>query len=65
MSLREEFKEMSTSIQKGHFKGYKNRVKRKLFELQSNGDEPEWVPKNFSINYIPGLRKSERKSGSA
>ena len=29
--------------------------------LKSCGDEIEWVPENFAINHIPGLRKSERK----
>ena len=59
--LREEFNELPTSINKGYLKCYKNRVKCKLLEIQSKGDDNEWVPENFSINYIPGLRKSERK----
>ena len=59
LSLREEFKELTTTISKGFLKTYKNRIKGKLFEVQSKGDEIEWVPDNFSINYILGLRKSE------
>ena len=59
--LREEFKELPTSINKGYLKSYKSRVKCKLLEIQSKGDGNEWVPENFSINFIPGLRKSERK----
>ena len=57
--LREEFNELPTSINKGYLKCYKNRVKCKLLEIQSKGDDNEWVPENFSINYISGLRKSE------
>ena len=59
--LREEFNELPTSINKGYLKCYKNRVKCKLLEIQSKGDGDKWVPENFSINFIPGLRKSERK----
>ena len=54
-----EFKELTTTISKGFLKAYKNRVKGKLFELKSKGDKIEWVPDNFSINNIPGLRKFE------
>ena len=61
LALREEYDELSTSIHKGYLKAYKNRVKGKLFETQFSGDEIEWVPENFAINHIPGLRKSERK----
>ena len=61
LALREEYDNLSTSIHKGYLKGYKNRVKGKLFETQFSGDEIEWVPENFAINHIPGLRKSERK----
>ena len=55
-----QFKDLSTSISKGFLKAYRNSVKSKLIELQSKGDEIKWVPENFSINNIPGLRKSER-----
>ena len=58
LSLREEFKDLSTSI--GFLKSYKSKVKSKLFEAQSKGEEIEWVPENLLINYIPGLRRSER-----
>ena len=61
LSIRDEFKELSTSIHKGFISAFKRRVKRTLFEIQSKGDEIEWVPENFSINYIPGLRKSTRE----
>ena len=60
LSLKEEFDELSTSVQKGHLKSYKNRVRDKLIETQYSGDEIEWVPENFPIYHIPGLRKSER-----
>ena len=57
----EEFNDLSSSIHKGYLMSFKKRVKGKLFEIQSSGDEIKWVPENSPINYITGLRKSERQ----
>ena len=38
----------------------KNSIKRKLLEIQSQGDSMEWQAANFKLYNINGLRKSER-----
>ena len=38
----------------------KNRLKIELLKTQSAGDLNEWGPDNFTLNNIPGLRKSNR-----
>ena len=42
----------------------KNAIKRKLGELQSQGEPEEWLSQNFKLYNINGLRKSARIANS-
>ena len=38
----------------------KRKLKCAMFDIQSMGENEEWIDKNFILNYIPGLRSSAR-----
>ena len=40
---------------------YKTNIKRKLLEIQSNGNEEDWLAENFILYNIPGLSKTSHK----
>ena len=42
---------------------FKNNVKNSLIKQQSSGEENEWLPNNFALYNIIGLRRSARING--
>ena len=44
-----------------NYKIYKGNIKRKLLEIQSNGNTDDWLAENFLLFNIPGLRKTSLK----
>ena len=39
---------------------FKNNVKKSMLKIQSEGDDDTWIPDNFPLFNISGLRKSTR-----
>ena len=61
LSLRPEFANLFDN-EKYTTVNYKNKLKRKILELQTSGSEIEWDPQNFLIFGISGLRASKRNT---
>ena len=40
---------------------YKSNIRRKLLEIQSNGNEDDWLAENFLLYNITGFRKTSLK----
>ena len=56
----QKFSDLVTDSTCVSFKSFRNRVKARLLEIQTQGDSDDWQAENFFINYITGLRKSAR-----
>ena len=44
-----------------NYKIYKSNIRRKLLEIQSNGNEDDWLAENFLLYNITGFRKTSLK----
>ena len=60
LAAENRFSELATAANILNVKLFKNSVKRKLIQIQSDGDTETWSSENFPLFNIVGLRKSAR-----